>query len=90
MACVPLATTSQNYSEIEITVKTQTGVSMNIPCNSYDTIETIKEKVERIESQFSKQMQRLIFAGNQLLDRKTLEEYKIKDKSTLHLVLKTR
>lgn len=72
-----------------ILIKTLTAKNVALEVDNLETVDIVKAKIQAEEG-IPVDQQRLIFAGKQMEDFRTLGEYGVKQQDTIHLVLRLR
>merc|ERR1719186_2438904 len=72
---------------MQIYVKTNTGKTIILRVKPSNSIEKVKDKIQ-VKQGIPIRQQRLIFAGQQLEDGRTLSDYNIQRGTSIHLALR--
>jgi ubiquitin C len=72
---------------MQMFVKTLARKTIILECDKLDTVDTLKTKIREKEA-IPNDSQRLIFAGINLEDHRTLAEYNIQNESNIQLLLR--
>jgi len=86
---IPPPSSNPPLSTMTVYARTLTGTTIPLYLNKSNKISDIKQMIQ-IREGIPPDQQRLLMAGKQLEDDRTLEDYNIQHESTIHLVLRLR